>query len=103
MAFVYLTNCIGSGNGQAISDMVEQSRDVTWETFKKHVPVAETRQCFPCYSYRGEKYNPDTGELTAPMHIKDDYSVSFSKSMYRKMPCYYITHSAIEYIFVEES
>ena len=99
-AYRYFTNCVHS-TAEKIDAMVEKSRQITWETFRRFVSVNEVRQVFPFYSYQGEKYNPKTGELTAPMHIKDDWAVSFHKSKYEDQPCVYITHSEIEYIFLE--
>jgi len=81
--------------------MTEQAREITWATFRQHVHWEEVRRVFPYYSYRGEMYNPETGELTGPFHIKDDWAVGFWKSTYDARPCYYITHSGIEYIFTE--
>lgn len=80
--------------------MKEQEREITWETFRSHVPVSSVQDVFPMYSYRGEHYNP-WGELTIGFHIKDDWGVTFHKSKYRGKKCYFITHSAIEYIWTE--
>lgn len=99
--FHYLFNCVGSNDGQGICDMVDLVRQITWRTFLSHVEIGEVRWLFPDYSYRGEYLGPD-GMPTAPMHLKDDYTVSFWKSKYRGQLCYYICHSGIEYIFVEE-
>ena len=44
--------------------------------------------------------SPD-GKPTAPFHIKDDFAVGFWRSRYEGKRCYYITHSGIEYIFME--
>lgn len=99
--FYYETNCINS-TARKIMDMVDRARQITWKTFSQHVHWKEVRRVFPSYSYQGEEYNPDTEELTMPMHIKDDWAVGFYKSVYAGRPCYYISHSAIEYIFTEE-
>lgn len=98
--FRYETNCKAS-DYKSITDMTDRAREITWETFIRHVPVSEVRAVFPSYSYQGEYYNPDTGEQTCGFHIKDDFAVSFHKSVYRGRPCYYIRWSAIEWIFTE--
>lgn len=100
MAYTFLTDCIHS-TAEKIIALTDSGKRITWETFKKYVPVEEVKSVFPYYSYRGETYNSD-GDLTCPMHIKDDYAVGFWKGVYDGQSCYYITHSAIEYIFVEE-
>jgi len=96
----YLTNCVNS-TAEKINAMVEESRRITWKTFRRYVPVGEVRLTFSFYSYQGETYNQETGELTAPLHIKDDWGVGFYKSKYEGQPCVYIQHSGIEYIFME--
>lgn len=108
----YLTNCVDStaqlhggdvgAAGEAINEMVNEARDITWATFRKHVGVDEVRRVFPQYSYQREHHNPSTGELTAPMHIKDDYAVGFHRGVYMGHRAYYIQHSRIEYIFVTQ-
>lgn len=98
--FRYKTNCTAS-DWKSITDMTDREQRITWETFIKHVPFEEVRRVFPSYSYQGEHYNPETGEMTCGFHIKDDFAVSFHKSVYRGQPCYYIQHSSIEYIFTE--
>lgn len=68
----YRTCCVHS-TAEAIIDMVDRSRDITWATFRRHVHWAEVQLVLPSYSYRRENHNPHTGELTCPFHIKDDW------------------------------
>ena len=98
MTFQFETTCINS-TAEAIWDMTDNDKEVTWKTFVKHVPLASIKDIFPMYSYRGEMYNPDTGELKIGFHIKDDWAVRFAKSRYKGKPCYFIQHSAIEYVW----
>ena len=100
--FEYETCCVHS-TAEWINDMVDHAREVTWETFRKHVHWTQVRDIFPQYSYQGETYNPDTEELTIGFHIRRDWAVGFWKSKYRGRRCYYIVHSGIEYIWVEEN
>ena len=88
--FHYLTNCVNvpRRDVEALHDMIDRAREVTWRTLTRHVPVAEIRDHFPGYEYNGRG-----------LHIKDDWAVSFNKSKYKGKPCYYIRWSAIEYIF----
>jgi len=97
--FTYETNCVSS-KAKYLIPMVDQARQITWETFRKHVRLEEVKRIFPDYSYRGENIN-ENGELTIGFHIKDDWAVSFWKSKFRHRTCYYIDHSGIEYIFTE--
>lgn len=98
--FVFETNCIGS-DYESIHPMVEQGRLITWRTFSRHVSWEKVQEVIPSYSYRGELYNPKTGELTVGFHIKDDWSVGFWKSRYRGRRCYYITWSGYEWVFTD--
>lgn len=85
----YLTNCI-SADGESIADMVDQEQQVTWDEFTRHVPLSDLEDMFPQYSWHGER-----GLL-----LKDDWAVSFWKSKYQGRDCYFMNHSAIEYIWV---
>ena len=98
--YYYETCCVNS-TAQLINDMTEHAREITWPTFRKHVHWTEVRRTFPFYSSQGEKHDPETGKPPAPLHIKDDWAVSFWKSRYDGRPCYYVDHSRIEYIFTE--
>lgn len=101
MSYTFLTDCIHS-TCEAISNMVEDEREITWRTFSKHVHWTQVRDLFPDYSYHGETYN-QAGELTIGFHLKDDViACSFHKSIYIGELCYFIRHSGIEYIFIEE-
>ena len=99
--FQFLVSCVSLNRNDAddLSDMIDTSREITWQTFRRYVPISAVRAVFPWYSYQCETYNPQTGELTIGWHIKDEYGVSFNKSTFRGQPCLYIVHSAIEYIF----
>jgi len=99
--YYYETCCVYS-TAEAIISMVDQAREITWRTFLQYVPVEETQRIFPMYSYRGELYNKVAGWATFPMHIKNDYVVSFHKSRYEGRRCYYIDHNRIEYIFTKK-
>jgi len=83
--FRYETCCVNA-NGQDISDMVDSSKNITWETLLKHVNIEEIEMILP-------NENPT---------LKKDWAVSFHKSKYQNKKCYYICHSAIEYVFVED-
>ena len=102
MAYQFSTGCVNS-TAELIDAMTETSREITWRTFSQHVP-AELLQAtapFSMYQYHGEHTNPITGEQTCPLHLSNDYAVTFHKGTYDGKPCYYIVHSCIEYIFQE--
>ena len=84
-SYVYETCCVNA-NGDDISEMVDLSREITWKTLIKHVSVGEIETVLP-------NENPK---------LSKDWSVRFYKSKYKGQPCYYIDHSAIEYIFIKK-
>jgi len=88
MKYQYLTCCVDS-TAEAIDAMTEQARQITARTFFKHVSRAEVIDRFG-YSRMGLK-------------PENDYAVSFWKSKYKGMPCYYMEHSRIEYIWTVQN
>ncbi len=80
----YLTNCVNS-TAQKINDMVDRAREITFETFARN---CEWRSWAESIGYGPWLY------------LKNDYHVSFYRSVYEGKKCYYICHSCIEYIFV---
>ena len=80
-AYHYKTDCVSS-RAKDIIEMVDNSREVTYETLRKH--------CEGISTFFG----------TSP-HIKNDWAVRFYKSKFKGKPCYYVDHSAIEYIWTK--
>ena len=88
--YQYETCCINS-TAKDINKMVDNAVDITYETLNKHVASGELMQIFSAYDWGpGNK---------GGLRLKDDWAVSYHKSMYKGQPCYYVRHSAIEYIF----
>ncbi len=88
--FRYLTCCIDS-RADLIGQMVGDAREVSWETFLHHIPYDALKTMFPQYAW-----GPERG-----LRLKDDWHVTYYKSRYGGQPCYFIIHSAIEYVFVK--
>lgn len=89
--FKYFRNCVDHSQREVhlLNDMIDNARDITWKTFSKHC------DCKDLIRNLGYVVGNENG-----MKIQDDYAVSFYKSKYNGKPCYYIRHSAIEYIFI---
>lgn len=83
--FTYETCCVYS-DADSINDMVDSARDITLGTFKRRCEVSEF------FSDMG--YGKD-------LRIEKDWYVKFYKSKYQGKPCYFMVHSAIEYIFTK--
>jgi len=83
----FVTDCVGACCGQHISEMVDQAQDVTYRTMREHcVGLKEVERMLG--------YGRDIG-----LSLASDWHVSFHKSWFGGIPCYYFVHSAIEYVF----
>ena len=81
----YLTCCVCS-SAELIDNMVEQAKEISVSTFLHRVNI--NVEDFG-YVKRGKG-----------LKLKSDWAVSFFKSIFNGQPCYYMQHSAIEYIYV---
>ena len=91
--FTYLINCVGS-TAEKINTMVDQAKEITYDTFVKNVSIKELEDMFPFYEWGPGK--------KGGLRLKDDYAVSYYRSKYEGEPAYYIDHSAIEYVFTRQ-
>ena len=87
----YYINCVSS-DGESIGDMVDNAREIGYNTFVKGIDIEELKELFPFYNWGNRKENG--------LKLKDDYAVSYYKSIYEGRPCLYVAHSAIEYVFI---
>jgi hypothetical protein len=87
----YHINCI-SARARDIEEMVDNSREVSYNTFMRHVDINEIKEIFPIYGWGKNK--------DSVLKLRNDYAVSYYRSKYRGQPCLYIKHSAIEYVFI---
>jgi len=86
--FTYETCCVNS-DGPSITAMVDAAREIKLGTFRRH-----------CESSRLES---ELGYCRGGLSLARDWHVTFYKSRFRGRPCYYLRHSAIEYVFTEQS
>jgi hypothetical protein len=88
--YLYVTCCVDGGHGgagEAIHDMVDKSVEITYGTFLKYVGPKQIREVFPSYGHG--------------LTLGNDYHVRFHKSRWYGIPCVFVVHSAIEYIFTQ--
>jgi hypothetical protein len=85
----YHTCCVHSTAG-AIHATVDAARDVTLATIRRHCDGIDDWARAMSYAI-----GPERG-----LHLKDDWAVSYHRSVYCGNPCYYIQHSAIEHIWL---
>lgn len=103
----YETCCVNADGGD-ISDMVDAAVDVTYEEFMRNVPLDQIFASGIGYGYDW----PPAKLLVAGIDprevgrqgltLKKDWHVSYHKSTYQGRPCYFMCHSAIEYVFVKD-
>jgi len=89
--YFFHTTCVGS-TGVLINAMINQSKTVTYRTMMKH--------CEGMLEFAKELgyYRSRSQGLT----LKRDWAVSYRKSFYDGLPCYYFRWSAIEHIWTKE-
>jgi len=89
---MYFGNCVGMSMSQvpALHQMIEDATDITYKTLMQHVDRDEVASIFTFYDWGNGR------DLT----LKRDWAVSYHRSKWRGKRCYYIRHSAIEYIFI---
>lgn len=85
--YKYLTNCVNS-KCEDITKMVDNAKNITSNTFFKHVDIKEISYFFG-YSIRSKN----------GLTIKNDWHIRYFKSKFKGNPCYFLTHSCIEYIY----
>ena len=90
--YTYHTCCVNS-TAKKINDMVDRALEVTYRTFLSHVPLEELKSVFDWYEW----------ERSDGLHLKNDYAVSWFRSVYDGRHCYYCCQSGIEYIWVKEA
>lgn len=88
----YLTCCVNSTAGK-INKMIDNSRDISYRVAREIIGS------FTLDEWAGQM-GYDVGFQRGGLRLKKDWAVSYSKSQYEGNPCVYITHSAIEYIFI---
>ena len=92
--FKFHTDCVSS-DGESINNMVDhdKQRDITRNTFLKYVCKEDLQQLEDNFGY--------SRHYKQGLIMANDWHVSYHKSFYRGKPCYYLCHSAIEYIFIK--
>lgn len=90
-AYHYRTCCVNA-TGRDINDMVDACRDISYRTFRRHCEGVDAWAVGMGYAA-----HPSRG-----LTLSADWHVSYHKSRYRGKPCYYLRHSAIEYIWVKQ-
>jgi hypothetical protein len=86
---IYTTCCVNS-TAEAIDAMVENAVSITYRTFRKHCEDLDEW---------ASRMGYDTGAERGGLRLSKDWAVSYHRSQYWGRPCYFLCHSAIEYIW----
>ena len=79
----YVTSCV-SAKANDIIEMVDDAREITLQTFARHVDVKEVS-----FMLGYDRQFP----------LSRDYHVRYFRSKYKGKRCYYVDHSSIEYVY----
>jgi hypothetical protein len=90
--YTYNTSCVDSVFVSALHAMIDEAREVTLETIRRHCVGIEMWEKSMGYDIQNER---------GGRRLKNDPHVSYHKSVFRGRPCFYIRHSAIEYIWTK--
>ena len=93
--FVYATSCVDCGDGDKINAMKDIAVDVTYETMLKNC-----RGLLEWADQQGYERSTSQG---SGVTLKRDPHVSFHKSRFNNLLCYYVCWSAIEFIWCLET
>lgn len=90
----YLTCCVDIQRPDvpALNTMVNRAVPITLKTFRRHVDTAEWEQQMG-YTRHGDHALP----------LSRDWHVAFYRSHFKGERCYFVVHSAIEYIFTRSA
>lgn len=81
-------SCVGCPNVAELVYIISNSKEITYETFRKQVNTNDFKELKKELGY------------TPNFTIQDDWAVRFYSSKNRKgKRVYYLVHSAIEYVF----
>ena len=88
----FVGNCVGRHTEPFLEDMMDNAVEVSYRTLVNAVGLDEIKELFPDYAW-GQR----------GLQLRDDANVAYFRSVYDGKKCYYVQHSRIEYIFVEDS
>lgn len=94
----FIGNCVSFNyrsqeDKEALFEMIDKGKEITYSTLVKHVPVEKLSQLFDFYSWGPGRKDG--------LRLKNDWAVGFYRSTFAGEPCYFVRWSAIEYIFMQ--
>lgn len=106
--YQYATNCVNCDDVDALNEMMDSAVDVTYNEFVSKVGLPAIFDSGIGYGYYWTPAQAIAGGVdynevarNRPLTLKKDWHVSYHRSTYQGKPCYFMVHSAIEYVFVK--
>lgn len=84
-----------------LNDTTDRAREISFRTFARHTDWQDVAKSLG-YTIGNHTYVTSRGDHGRLLTLGRDYHVSFYRSHWRGKPCYYMEHSAIEYVFLQE-
>jgi hypothetical protein len=97
--YVFHTSCVNS-TSEAITDMVDIAEDLTERQFL--IMAAKHGFKGDVLSNLGYTAWSQSCDRTAGALFEDDWGISCHRSYYLGVPCLYVCHSGIEYIWISQ-
>ena len=92
--FEYYKSCVDHTQEEVplLDDMIDAGEQITYDEFIYAVSENDLKEMFPTYDWDNE----------GGLKLKNDWAVRFYRSIYDYKRAYYMDHSAIEYVWLEE-
>lgn len=89
----YVGNCTDQTTAPHLQNMMDTAKQIGYRTFVKAVGLESLSAIFADYAW---------GHSRGNLRMRNDPYVNYFRSTFDGKPCYYVRHSGIEYIFVDE-
>lgn len=89
--YTYLCCCVDS-TAAKVNALVEAAAEIAYTTFVRH---CDPYECGVLKDYARDRRRGLT--------LRNDWAVTYHRSVYAGVPCYYVQHSRIEFIWVRRA
>lgn len=104
-AFRFFSDCVGwpKGKVDALIDMKDRAREIKMDTFLSKVSFVDIRDLSKSLGYASMM--PRGAHVRhAGLSFSEDRYITYHRSSLpgpdgKRVPCYYLTHSSMEYVF----
>ena len=90
----YIGNFTNAHMAAGLEDMIDSAVEVSYRTLARAVGKDQLKQIFDEY---------DWSSRPRDLTMRDDYAVSYYRSIFEGRPCYYVRFSGIEYVFAVDT